>query len=288
MYAWIDENQGNASVAQCCRALDVRREGYYSWLKSPSRTQREEQLASTLRKIRQENPAYGVRRMRLTLPVDKRPSYGTVYNLCRNNGLLLKRRNPNSITKADPKAIASEDLVKQDFTADKPCEKALTDITEIQCVDGKLYLCVTFDCYDGAIIGYSMDDNMRTPLCTQAVMSALGRYGKMQGMIIHSDRGAQFTSHMYRQVLDAHGLRQSMGRRGTCYDNARMESFFATLKKELIYRIGANCLTREYIKQQVFVWIETYYNRTRLYSANEESLPPLMKREAGVNGRLAA
>jgi transposase InsO family protein len=212
------------------------------------------------------------------LPDGKKVSYGKGYRLCREYGLLTKRRNPKGITKADPKAQSSEDLVRRDFIADAPNEKLLTDITEMACRNGKLYLCAVLDCFDAAITGFSMDTNMKTPLCTAALNSAMKRYGVPKGCIVHSDRGSQLTSHLYRATLEANGLRQSMGRTGTCADNARMESFFATLKKELIYRLPLYRLTRNEVRSYIFEWI-AYYNRKRRHTANEGSLPPLIKRE---------
>ena len=160
-----------------------------------------------------------------------RPSYGKGYRICRDNNLLQKRRKAKGITKADPTAQASEDLVQRDFTADKPNTKWLTDITQMKCSDGKLYLCPVLDCFDAAIVGFSMTNHMRSELCTAALNSAVKRYKPEKGYIAHSDRGSQFTSHLFRESLASQGLVQSMGRTGSCFDNARMESFFATLKK---------------------------------------------------------
>jgi transposase InsO family protein len=256
----------------------VRREGYYHWLHRPTREQRDFQLVSALKQVRQEHPCYGVQSLLDELPESKRVSYGKGYRVCRDNGLLTKRRKPRSISKADPAAQAAEDLVKRSFTADAPNEKWLTDITEMQCKDGKLYLCGVLDCFDGALVGHSMDSNMKATLCTAALTGAAARYGNNRDCIVHSDRGSQHTSHLFRQTLEAHGFRQSMGRTGSCYDNARMESFFATLKKELIYRLPLYRLTRELVKHLVFEWIEGYYNRKRRHTANVGKLPPLQKR----------
>jgi transposase InsO family protein len=153
----------------------------------------------------------------------------------------------------------------------------LTDITEMKCRDGKLYLCPVLDCFDAAIVGFSMDDNMKATLAAAALKSVVVRWGNMADCILHSDRGSQFTSQLYRGALEAHGFRQSMGRTGTCADNARMESFFATLKKELIYQRPMYRLTRKEVRAYVFGWI-AYYNRKRRHTANEGNLPPLAKR----------
>lgn len=208
-----------------------------------------------------------------------KPSYGKAYLICREYGLLTKRRKPHGNTVADPAAQASEDLVQRNFTAAQPNTKWLTDITEMQCKNGKLYLCSVLDCFDAAIVGFSMDTNMKTPLCTAALNSAALRYGRVQGCILHSDRGSQFTSHLYHETLESKGFRQSMGRTGSCYDNARMESFFATLKKELIYRLPMYRLTCEEARALIFEWVEGYYNLRRRHTSNEMHLAPLAKRK---------
>ena len=172
LYEWIAENHGELSVSLCCSVLRVRREGYYDFLKRPSREQSEKPLVAALRKIREEHPCYGTQSMIDELPDSLKPSYGKGYRVCRDNGLLTERRKPKSITKADPEAQKAEDLVQRDFYADTPGTKVFTDITEISCADGKLYFCGVLDAFDGAQIGYSMADHMRAEVCTAALMSA--------------------------------------------------------------------------------------------------------------------
>lgn len=212
------------------------------------------------------------------LPDRLKPSYGKGYNICREYGLLQKRRKPHGITQADPKAQTAEDLAKGDFKSEAPNTKWLTDITEMKCRDGKLYLCAILDCFDACIVGISMDNNMKAPLCTSALNNAVKRYGKTGELIVHSDRGSQFTSRLFRETIANKGLKQSMGRTGNCFDNARMESFFATLKKELVYRMPVYKMNRDEVRHRIFEWIEGYYNRKRRHTSNERKLPPLVKR----------
>ena len=254
--------------------LEVRREGYYDWQKRPSREERETNLVSTLKEIRKKHPCYGTQSMIDELPEDMKMSCGKGYRICRDNGLLTKRRSPRSLTKADPKAQKAEDLVQRDFYAETPGTKVFTDITEIHCADGKLYYCGILDAFDGAQIGCSMANHMRAELCTAALMHAKRRYGLEKDCIVHSDRGSQFTSHLYRETLEGQELRQSMGRTGSCYDNAHAESFFATLKKELIYRLPLSRMTKEEVRAEVFDWVEGYYNRIRRNTANDGKRPP--------------
>lgn len=212
------------------------------------------------------------------MPAQRRPSYGTCYKLCRKHGLLQRRRRPHGITKRNPADQLSDDLVQRDFKASEPNRKWLSDITEMKCKNGKLYLAAILDCFDGAIVGLSMGAHKQAELCVSALHNAVGRCGKREGLILHSDRGSQYTSRKYRNVLTHYRLRQSMGRTGSCFDNARMESFFATLKKELIYRLPLYKLTRDDVRCEIFSWIELYYNSDRRYTANENNLPPLKKR----------
>jgi len=245
-------------------------------------------LVSALKEIRKKHPAYGVRSMIEELPDNLKPSYGKCYRVCRDNGLLQKRRKPRGITKADPAAQAAEDLVKRDFTANAPNAKWLTDITQMKCADGKLYLCGILDCFDASIVGFSIATHMRAELCTAALNSAVMRYKPAQGCIIHSDRGSQLTSHLFRGILSANEFRQSMGRTGSCFDNARMESFFATLKNDLIYRLPIWLMTREEVRSEIFEWIEGYYNLRRRHTSNEGNRPPLVKREMWLRQPFAA
>jgi len=132
-------------------------------------------------------------------------------------------------------------------TANAPNEKWLSDITEAPCADGKLYVAPVMDCFNGAIVGLAMDDNMRKELCINAFEQACRQYNAF-GMIFHSDRGSQYTSADFRASLVKHGAIQSMCGTGRCFDNARMESFFATLKKEKLYRIKTENLTMAVVK----------------------------------------
>ena len=257
----------------------MRREGYYDWKRRPVHTDRDAETVSALKHLRQQHPCYGVRSLRDALPETQRPSYGKCYRLCKENHLLMHKRHPNSLTKADSYTSQNDDLVRRDFTAPAPGTKYISDMTEIKCVDGKLYLAAILDCFDGAVVGYAMRPHMRASLCCDAFRNAVSRYGYQTGLILHSDHGSQYTSQEYRTLLAQHeSICQSMGRTHCCFDNARMESFFATLKKELIYRLHCVSMKREQVRQLIFRWIETYYNRLRRNTANEDNLPPLVKR----------
>ena len=273
-----------------CDVLDVTRQGYHKWLKAQGKPPKHEALLALIRQVLEEDDEnddnYGVQRIFLALRNNKgyEGSYSTVCRVCRKNGITLpKKRKPNGITKADQDAQKSEDLLKQDFTADAPNEKWLSDITEVPCSDGKLYVAPVFDCYDGAIVGLSMDDNMKKELCINAFEQACRRQNAY-GMIFHSDRGSQYTSGDFRASLAKYGAIQSMSGTGRCYDNARMESFFATLKKEKLYRIKTENLPMETVKSIVWRYIESYYNHRRIYTTND-GWPPLVYRNMYFNNQ---
>ena len=280
-YAFIRANTGRWPVCAMCRVLHVSQQGYYRSLHRPDKGERErlllEQIYECLREDEENGDTYGVRRIIAWLRLYRGYTGGDrrIYRICREHQLTIRRRRSNSITKAESKAEKSANIIQGDFTAKKPNEKLLTDITEIPCSDGKLYLAAVLDCFDGSIRGFHMDDNMRSPLCVQALENAC-RGAVMQGTILHSDRGSQFTSREYRLALKRHKLIQSMSSVGRCYDNARMESFFATLKKEKLYRIDTARLPREAVKSVVFRYIH-YYNLRRISSVTG-GLPPLVYR----------
>jgi transposase InsO family protein len=271
--------------------LRVTKQGYYKWLRSRNKPYKYAVLLAMILKVLAEDAEnkgnYGARRVFLRLKQAEygyAGSYSTVYRVMKSNGLLQeKKRNPNSLTKEDKAAQKSEDLIKQDFQASEPNRKWLSDISEVSTMDGKLYISPVLDCFDGQIVGLTMDDNMRKELCIAAFEQACQRYNAI-GMIFHSDRGSQYTSHKFRESLKSYGAIQSMSGTGRCYDNARMESFFATLKKEKLYKIKTELLPMATVKSIIFRWVFTYYNRKRIYTSNEGGYPPSVKRQMYEDG----
>ena len=262
-----------------CKVLSVSEAGYYKWLNRSSRPYKYDELLAKIRQIRADNPDYGAYRIYLHLQLYQgyTGSYYLILKLCKIHHLMLKKkRHSQGLTKADPAAQASLNLIQQDFTASAPNQKWLGDITEIPTADGKLYVAAILDCFDGSIVGFKMEDHMRAELCVDAFTSAVKKYQAF-GMIFHSDRGSQYTSRIYRDVLATYGAVQSMSNTGKCFDNARMESFFATLKKERIYKVKTETMKMETVKSIVFRFIEIYYNRKRIYTTNG-GYPPLAKR----------
>ncbi len=261
--------------------LGVSESGYYRFLKSRTKPSRKAILSASIKEIYDEHPYndnYGVERIRLAL--EQRGIDASKYRIriiMRENGWLHSCRTPHGITKATTEVQEKENLIKQNFTAEEPYTKLLTDITEIQCKDGKLYVSPILDCYDGEILSLAMDNNMKKELVIRMLNSAAERY-PIRNAILHDDRGSQYTSEAFKKRLKELGITHSLSGVAHCYDNARMESFFATLKKELIYRLPVYRMTMEQVKSLVFRYVFVYYNQIRVYTSNPGGLPPSVYR----------
>ena len=272
-----------------CRMLKVTRQGFYKYPANKGRPWKYQDLADAMRAIISEdqcNDAYGRIRMYQALllkqPENIRiPGERTVYRVMQKLGLSHHpKRKPNGITKENRKARRSDDLLKRDFSSSEPLKKCITDITEIKAKDGKLYVSAIFDCFDAAVLGLSMDTNMKAPLCERTLDSAVRLYPALRGAVIHSDRGTQYTSEIYRKAVEKHGMIQSMNSAGgRCHDNARCESMWARMKEELIYgRHDTERMTVEELKTLLWRYFISYWNNRRICSANG-GLPPMVKRQ---------
>ena len=237
-----------------CSSLSVNERGYYKWLNNGERPKKWQSLLAEIHRILDENPDndnYGADRMFIALTQRGIITSLSSVRRAMRKGNLLKpnRRSPDGLTKADKKAMRPQNLLKRNFTAKAPNEKWLTDISQVQCSDGKLYIAPVFDCFGGEIISLAMDTNMKKELCISAVEAAFKLRNPCSGVLVHSDAGSQYTSDAYKLMLGKHHAVQSMSDVGKCYDNARMESFFATLKKEKLYRINTAKMTVEQVKK---------------------------------------
>ena len=232
----------------------------------------------------EENKNYGVRRMQIALEQRGiKCSLSTIRRaMARGNLLHEDRRSPDGLTKADKKAIWPQNIIKQDFSAQEPLRKLLTDITQIPCKDGKLYVSPLLDCYNGEIIALAMDTNMKKELCIKTITEAYKNFDIKDGVIIHSDAGSQYTSSEYKKTLGQLHAVQSMSGVGKCWDNARMESWFATLKKEKLYQLDTTKLTVEEVKTIVWRYTFAYYNTKRVTTVNPDGLPPLVYRKTAA------
>ena len=279
--------KGNISFY--CRILKVTRQGFYKYLADKDRPWKYQDLADAMRVIASEdecNDTYGRIRMYQALLLKKPegiriPGERTVYRVMKEIGLSHRpKRKPNGITKADREARKSDDLLKRDFSSQEPLKKCVTDITEIEAKDGKLYVSAIFDCFDAAVLGLAMDTSMKAALCERTLDNAVRAYPGLQGAMIHSDRGAQYTSETYRRAVAKYGIRQSMNSAGgRCHDNARCESMWARMKEELLYgRHDTEKMTVEEVETLIFRYFIGYWNNRRICSANE-GLPPMVKRQ---------
>jgi putative transposase len=257
------------SITFMCDQLGVCRQGYYRWRATgPCQRERTDaELTEAIRQIHAElegNP--GVRRIHAELAA-RRIQVGPkrVWRLMRAAG--LRGRHPRAWKKttiAGQRPVDAPDLIGQDFTAEAPNTRWCGDITYIRTVQGWVYTATVLDVHSRKVVGYAVADHLRTSLIIEALAAALLTRTPPEGVIFHSDRGCQYTSKEFADFCAINGVRRSMGRRATCYDNAVAESFFATYKKELIHTRPWNDLTE--VQQHTFLWIEGYYNRRRRHS----------------------
>lgn len=276
-----------------CDILEVSETGYYRYVRSLDNPgKKDEVLSATMREVINESPFndnYGIERMILPLAqrgikVGKRRAT----RIMRENGWLHeRRRRPFGLTKATTEIQEQENLIKQNFHSNEPYQKLLTDISQVVCCDGKLYISPIMDCFNGEILSLLMRDNMRRELCIDTFKAAANRF-PIAGATLHSDRGSQYTSEDFKSALACHNVSQSLSGVGHCYDNARMESFFATLKKELLYRIPTYRMKKEQVKKIIFRYVFAYYNRIRIYTSNPEGLPPAAYRRKMEEDQLLA
>ena len=283
-----EDGKRKGRTAFYCKMLGVSRQGFYRYLANRNRPWKYQRLAEIMREICNEdqcNDTYGRMRMYRALQLKKPdgveiPGEKTVYRIMKRIGLTHHpKRKPYGITKADREAMKSDDLLKRDFRSDEPLKKCITDITEIKAKDGKLYTSVIFDCFDLSVLGLAMSTNMKAELCVQTLDNAMASYPALRGAILHSDRGAQYTSDLYRRAITRYGICQSMNSAGgRCHDNARCESMWARMKTELLYdRYDPEQLTVEQLKSLVWRYFMSYWNNRRICSANG-GLPPMVKR----------
>ncbi len=274
-YRFISDHRAAYGVARLCRVLEIRRPGFYEWLAAaPAREQRaaaEDRLAGEIAGIHAAHRgAYGS--PRITAELRRRGeavNHKRVERVMRERGITgITRHRPRSLTRQD-KTAAAPDLIGRDFTADAPGQRLVGDITYLPTDEGRLYLATVLDLHTREIVGHALAPHMRADLVRDAITLAADRGLAGTGAVFHSDRGTQYASTEFRDTLTAHGIRASMGRTGSCYDNAAAESFFATLKTEIGTRTWT---TRDQARQAVFAYL-AYYNHHRLHSTLDYRTP---------------
>lgn len=269
-----------------CDALDVSRSGYYKWLKrgDSARKQRKEMLLQRIIEIFEEfHQTYGSPRVHEQLRKEGwKVTRRTVATLMREHEISPKRKRKYKATTDSNHALPiAPNLLDRQFTTNEPDEVWVSDITYIETGQGWLYLSVFIDLYSRTVVGWSMSERMTASLVTDAFEMGVKRQGRAP-IVAHSDRGSQYASWLFTDQLEQYECLQSMSRRGNCWDNAVAESFFASLKSELIHR--KNLRTRIEAATLVFEYIEIFYNKKRLHSA----LGYLTPWEKGQKGRKVA
>ena len=269
-FAFISAEKASFKVSVLCRLLGVTRQGFYAYAKRPRspRIDRDIALRERLRKLHEESRGtYGSPRMLASLRREgMRVGKRRVERELRNMGLQARtRRRWRTTTEADPNRPVVQNVLARDFTASKPNERWVTDISYVWTDEGWCYLAIILDLFSRGVVGWALDTTLTTRLALAALGMAIGRRRPGAGLLHHSDRGCQYTSEQYRHVLDELGVTVSMSRKGNCWDNAVAESFFSTLKNELVHR--RSWATRLELRAAVFDYIEIFYNRRRLHSA---------------------
>lgn len=270
-YEFIHSHRSVFGIEKMCRVLRLSRSGYYAWIDRPeSNRDRENRLLVT--KIRksheQSKEIYGSPRITDDLiGWGYKVSRPRVARLMQANGIKSKiKRKFKVTTNSDHKLPISPNLLDQNFYVSAPNLILVSDITYIRTGEGWLYLTTIMDLFHRKIVGWSMSRTMTVQETTLAAMRQyLKTHNPAPGMILHSDRGIQYASKVFRALLDKHKIVQSMSGKGNCYDNAVAESFFKTLKTELVYH--ERYTTRAQARNSIFEYIEAFYNRIRKHSA---------------------
>jgi putative transposase len=268
-YQFIEEHKHEFAVAVMCGVLAVSESGFYAWRKRPT-CRRKREDAHLTQEIQQvfkvHQGRYGSPRIYRDLRDEGIScSRKRVARLMRAEELSARSKRRRAITtKRDKTHPVALNLLNRDFHAKEPNKKWVTDITYIPTKQGWLYLAVILDLYSRMVVGWSMSGNCDENLVERALEHALARRHPKAGLLHHSDRGCQYTSHAYQAYLCRYGIKPSMSRKGNCWDNAAMESFFGTLKDECVRETFY--ASHEEARSELFIYIEAYYNRVRRHS----------------------
>ena len=263
-------------IQSMCRVLQVSRSGYYDYLRRPPSAHNKEddklrpQVKSAFKKGRKN---YGTRRIKDELKkVKTTVSRRRIGRLMQEENLEVQTKRKFKVTTdSNHNKPIAPNLLKREFTVATPDTVYVGDITYIPTREGWLYLAVVLDLFSRAVVGWAMGSRMTTDLVNNAMLMALWKRKPAKGLIFHSDRGSQYASDDYSKILKTYGVEASMSRKGDCWDNAVAESFFHTLKIELVHHYDFEI--REEARAAIFEYIEVFYNRQRLHSSNGYEAP---------------
>ncbi len=270
-FRFIADHQEKWPVRVMCEVLGVSASGYYAWRCRPesARAASNQNLLADVRRLHvQHRGRYGSPRIHAALRAEGRGvSRGRIERLMRRHGIraAAARRFRPVTTDSDHGLPVAPNLLEQRFVASAPNQVWLADLTYVPTDEGWLYLAAVLDLATRKVVGWAMRDHLRTELAAAALVMATQRQRPGPGLIHHSDRGSQYASGEYRKFLAEAGMKASMSRTGNCYDNAPMESFFHTLKVELVHQ--QRWATRDEARRDLFAYMEGYYNRQRMHSA---------------------
>jgi len=288
--AFVHAEKALFPVTSLCRLFEVSRQGYYAFAKRPESAKVGEEVAlqERIRRLHAESRGtYGSPRMLAALRdegccVSKR----RVERTMRSLGLRARQpRRWRTTTQANPLHPVAPNTLARDFRASKPDERWVTDITYVWTDEGWCYVAVILDLFSRAVVGWALGTTLSTQLPLAALDAALRRRKPLPGLLHHSDRGCQYTSGDYRRELASRGIVVSMSRKGNCWDNAVAESFFATLKNELVY--DRSWPTRLALRSALFEYIEVFYNRKRLHSSLGFKTPARVENEHALTALAA-
>lgn len=275
-YGFIRAHRKEFRIARMCVVLRVSRSGYYDWLIRPvsERQQRDFVLLGEIRKVHEENrQAYGaLKTWRALRELGVECGKQRVARLRRIAGIEARRKRRFRLAyQSQQRTPAPPNLLHAPFAARAPNEVWVVDITFIPTRAGWLYLAVLVDLYSRLVVGWSMKERPNQELVNEALMMAVEQRSPKPGLIHHSDQGRLYASTIYARLLSRYGIVPSMSRRGNCYDNAVVESFFSSLKNELVHHRDYH--SREQARTEVFDYIELFYNRQRIHQSLDYRTP---------------
>ena len=268
----MKEYEEDFNITIMCKVLKVNRSAYYHWINNGCIVNKVDKKLNQLIKdiFYQYREVYGTRRIKAVLVQE----YGVIVSTrkiaksMKEVGVIVKMKRKFKVrtTDSNHNYKISPNRLQRDFRTNVPDEVYVGDITYIRTQQGWLYLAVVIDLFSRKVVGWSMDDNMETPLVNNALQMALQTRNPPSQLIWHTDRGSQYASYSHRELLEENNILQSMSRKGDCWNNAVSESFFHSLKTELVHH--ERFRTRADANQAIFEYIEVFYNRQRLHSTN--------------------